>query len=465
MPAFESTASESQRRPTPSGDGVSGMVNVTAGATAQAGRAWLAVGILVLLYCMSIVDRYALSLLAEPIARALEITNTRLGVLFGIGFGLVYSIAGLGIAHLVDRQRRVPLLAAGVALWSLCTMLSGFANGFGELLLCRSGVAIGEAVLSPAAISIIGDSFPRDRRMLPTTVYTGASILILPLAFVIGGIAMDLGTHFSPALGLAPWRVAFALLGAPGIALALLLIATVREPARVLERHSEQYATGRQGAAYLWRQRALFGWMFVGMGVANICISSFIAWTPTLLIRAFATSPGDAGYLIGAFGVVASAVGVVTWPLLVKIWGASGQRDALVLLLAMGMCLTLGAIGIMGVSQSLWTVRCAICVVMFGMSAAVLLPPLIIQTAAPGRVRGRLIAINLMAATLIGLPVGPPLAALLAQALYTGAHALGYAMATMAAFATPVATAAALLMRKQYVIAFEEALVRESATA
>jgi MFS family permease len=417
----------------------------------------------VLLYCFSIVDRYALSLLAEPISRSLAITNTQLGILFGIGFGVVYSIAGLGIAHLIDRQRRVPLVAAGVALWSLCTMLSGLADGFGALLLCRSGVAIGEAVLSPAAISIIGDLFPRDRRILPTTVYTGASILILPLAFAIGGIAMDIATHVSPGLGVAPWRTAFALLGAPGLALALLLIMTVREPARILEPHSEQYASGRQGAAYLWRQKALFGWMFVAMGVAGICVSAFIAWTPTLLIRAFAKTPGDAGYLIGAFGVVASGMGVVTWPLLARKWDAAGRRDALVLLLAIGMGLTLGAIGMMGVARSLPTVLCGICVAMFGISASVLLPPLVIQSAAPGRMRGRLIAINLMASTLIGLAIGPPLAALLAAALYAGPHALGYAMSTIAAFAAPMATAAALLMRKQYVIALEEALVRESA--
>jgi MFS family permease len=439
------------------------MANSSAGRNVPAGHAWYAVGILVLLYCVSIVDRYALSLLAEPISQSLGITNTRLGVLFGVGFGVVYSIAGLGLAHWVDRQRRVPLIAAGVAVWSLCTMLSGFADGFLELLLCRSGVAIGQAVLSPAAISIIGDSFPRDRRILPTTIYTGASILILPLAFVIGGIAMDIATHVSPGLGVTPWRAAFAFLGAPGIVFALLLIVTVREPARALELTSEEYASGRQGAAYLWRQRALFGWMFVGMGANGVCVSAFIAWTPSLLVRAFALTPGDAGYVIGTFGVVAAGLGVVAWPLLGKLWYRSGQWDALVLLLATGMGASLGAIALVGIGQSLVAVRCAVGVAMFGISATALLPPLIIQSAAPGRVRGRLIAINLMASTLIGLAIGPPLVAGLAEALYAGPRALGYAMTTIAAFAAPSATAAVLLMRKQYVIALKEALVRESA--
>jgi MFS family permease len=247
----------------------------------------------VLLYCISIVDRYALSLLAEPISQSLGITNTQLGVLFGVGFGVVYSIAGLGLAHWVDRQRRVPLIAPGVVVWSLCTMLSGFADGFLELLLCRSGV--------------------------------------------------------------------------------------------------------------------------------------------------------------------------VAWPLLGKLWYRSGQWDALVLLLATGMGASLGAIALVGIGQSLVAVRCAVGVAMFGISATALLPPLIIQSAAPGRVRGRLIAINLMASTLIGLAIGPPLAAGLAEALYAGPRALGYAMTTIAAFAAPSATAAVLLMRKQYVIALKEALVRESA--
>jgi MFS family permease len=151
--------------------------------------------------------------------------------------------------------------------------------------------------------------------------------------------------------------------------------------------------------------------------------------------------------------------------LLGRLWDRSGQSDAVVRLLAIGMGATLAAIALIGVAQSLVTVRCAVGVAMFGISATVLLPPLIIQNAAPGRMRGRLIAINLMASTLIGLAVGPPLAAVLAEAIFAGPHALGYAMATIAAFATPTATAAILLTRKQYIIALEEALVRERVTA
>src|SRR5690606_960344 len=125
-------------------------------------RAWYAICVLVLLYSLSFIDRFILSLLAPAVSEHLQLSDTQLGVLFGLGFGVVYALTGLPLAHLIDRRRRVPIVAAGVVLWSICTVASGFAPNFTGLLILRAGVAVGEAVLSPAAISIIADIFPRE---------------------------------------------------------------------------------------------------------------------------------------------------------------------------------------------------------------------------------------------------------------------------------------------------------------
>ncbi|MGE0829624.1 MAG: MFS transporter [Hyphomonadaceae bacterium] len=429
-------------------------------------RAWYAVGMFVLLYCISFVDRYVLALLAAPISESLQISDSSIGILFGLGFGVVYALTGLPLAHLIDRGKRVPLVVGGVVLWSISTILSGYSSNFTELLLCRSGVAIGEAVLSPAAISIIGDLFPREKRVFPTSVYTATSVYMTGGAFVLGGLAMDLATHLQASLGQEPWRLTLIFVGLPGLVLAPILWLTVREPARTQEAvGAADFSSPKQALDYFWRERAVFGWMFVGMSALGICSTGFVAWTPTLLIRAFEQTPAEAGYLFGTIGVVCATIGAFAWPILIKFWSAAGQRDAIVILLAVGLGSILAAIAVLGVAPSLPVALGAIAVAMFAVSSSGILPPNVIQAVAPARMRGRLIAINLMASTLVGLAVGPTLCAFVAETFYSGPRALGYAMTSVAAFSGPTAVIAILLMRKRFLIALDEAIAREAAAA
>ncbi|MGE0828371.1 MAG: MFS transporter [Hyphomonadaceae bacterium] len=426
-------------------------------------RAWYAVGLLVLLYCLSFVDRYVLALLAAPISESLHISDSSLGLLFGLGFGVVYALTGLPLAHMIDRGARVPLVAGGVALWSVSTILSGFASDFTLLLVCRSGVAIGEAVLSPAAISIIGDMFTREKRLLPTSTYTAVSVFMTGEAFIVGGLAFDLATYLSGSLAMEPWRLTMVFVGLPGLVLSPLFLFSVKEPARTQEPAAEDFASARQAANYFWREKSLFGWMFVGMAALGVCSTGFVAWTSTLIVRAFGETPAHAGYLFGTIGATAATIGAFAWPALAKIWSATGQRDALVILLATGLGSILAGIAALGVAPSLPLALTAIAVAMFAVSSSGILPPLIIQTVAPGRMRGRLIVINLMASTLVGLAIGPSLTAAVAETFYSGPRALGYAMTSIAAFAGPTAVFAILAARRRYVKALDDAIAREAA--
>lgn len=423
-----------------------------------AARAWYAVGLLMLLYCISYVDRYILSLLAVPISESLGIRDVQMGVLFGLGFGAVYALAGLPLAHLIDRGRRIPLVAGGVILWSLSTVLSGFCSGFYELLICRSGVAIGEAVLSPAAISIIGDMFSREKRTLPTSCYLAIAAFMQAGAFVVGGFAVDVATHLASETW-EPWRWALILVGAPGLVLAPIFFFTIREPARA--REATDFSSARHAAAYIWRERALFGWMFVGMATFAVSGAGFLAWTPTLLMRAFDQSAAHAGYLFGTIGLVAAVTGALGWPLLIGAANRAGRQQMPVILLAAGLGMAAAGFAVVGASSSLQVALWGIGVAMFGVSASGILPPLIVQSAAPSRMRGRLIAINLMASSLFGLAFGPPLTAAVADAFYIGPQAIGYAMAAIAACSGPVAVTAILLTRRRYLIALKEAIAQE----
>ena len=124
-------------------------------------RAWYTVTLLGLLYIISWIDRNILALLAQPVSQALGLDDRRMALLLGLGFALLYAVGGLLLGHFVDTRSRRVVVTVGIVTWSVATILSAFATSFGMMLVLRCGVAIGEAVLMPAAISLIGDLFPQ----------------------------------------------------------------------------------------------------------------------------------------------------------------------------------------------------------------------------------------------------------------------------------------------------------------
>ena len=118
---------------------------------------WFVVGVLMVAYVFSFVDRQILNLLVAPIRRDLGISDTQMSLLMGFSFAIFYTILGIPLGRLADRWNRRGLIAAGVVVWSLMTALCGLAQTYLQLFLYRIGVGVGEATLSPAAYSMIAD--------------------------------------------------------------------------------------------------------------------------------------------------------------------------------------------------------------------------------------------------------------------------------------------------------------------
>jgi MFS family permease len=428
-----------------------------------AARAWTLLWIFVLLSCMSFVDRQILSLLAPALGRSLGFSDRQLGVLFGLGFAVVYALIGLPLAHLIDRWRRLPLVAAGVSLWSLCTVASGFVSSFPWLLVLRSGVAVGEAVLTPAAISIIADLFPREKCSLPTAIYCGSGTVMFTGAFMVGGAALQLATAMTARYGLEPWRLTLILVGLPGLLLAALLLLSAPEPPRMGEVGNEAFSTVAEALVYLRRERMLYGCFFVGVAAISMINSAIAAWTPTLLIRAHHIDAARAGYFYGAVGALCGILGVVAWPAVVKIWTERGSRDALVSVFAAAMTVSWMCLAVMGLTHSTVVLFVAAGSGHFCQAAVAVLAPLLIQLVAPGRMRARATAIYLMATSLVGLSLGPPLAAILSQHYFKGPFAIGSGLTTLVLTMGPIASVAIWMLHKPYRAALDGAESREAA--
>ena len=183
--------------------------------------AWGIVALLVLASLVSFVDRQVVAIVVEPMKQDLGLTDSEVGWLYGV-FAVFYALGALPIAWLADNRSRTVVIGIGVGFWSLMTAACGVAQNFWQVLLARMGVGVGEATLTPATNSLLGDYFPREKLPLALSVYQLGPILGSGIAFVIGGfvltLVMDLEPMTIPGIGtLHPWQQTFVYLGLPGL--------------------------------------------------------------------------------------------------------------------------------------------------------------------------------------------------------------------------------------------------------
>ena len=213
----------------------------------SASAGWFLVIMLTIAYIFSFVDRYILGLLVEPIKAEFNLTDIQIGWLLS-AFTFVYGFVGIFMGWLIDRGRRMWIVSIGVALWSAATVATGMAKNFVQLFIARMSVGVGEATLSPATFSMIGDSFPPEKRGKPIAFYSsalpiGAGVASLVSAGIIAWAASG-GSQSLPFFGeLSPWRFTLIVVGLPGILLALFFL-FMKEPIRRPAPVSDDVVTG-----------------------------------------------------------------------------------------------------------------------------------------------------------------------------------------------------------------------------
>jgi len=178
---------------------------------------------LVAIYASSHVDRQIVSILAESIKLELMLSDTQLGFLIGLSFALFYATLGIPIAILADRYSRRNIIAISVIVWSGMTALCGMAGNYLQLALARIGVGIGEAGSSPPSHSMISDLYPPEKRATAMGIYSAGINVGILIGFLVGGWIDEL----------YGWRMAFFVVGIPGVFLGLMMFFTVKEPARL----------------------------------------------------------------------------------------------------------------------------------------------------------------------------------------------------------------------------------------
>lgn len=373
--------------------------------------AYYTLGVLMLVYVINFIDRQVLSILMEPIKRDLGLTDSQLGLLSGFSFALFYAVAGLPIARLADRTSRRNIVAGSMTLWSAMTALCGLAATFPQLLLGRVGVAVGEAGAGPPAHSMIADLFPHGRRSTALAVFATG----VPIGILVGLVA---GGWLNQAFN---WRIAFAVVGAPGLLVSILVVATVREPARSAEAAAGE---GASPAALrtLWRIRPL-PWLVLAAAVHAYTAYGALQWTPAFMIRTFHMTTAQAGLSLGLLAGLTGIAGTLGggW-----LGDRLGRRDlrwyawSPALLIALGAPFYLAAY--LWAPSAPWALLLLILPNAFGNSFT---GPTyaMVQTLTPPRYRAFASAVLLFMISLIGFGLGPLSVGLASDSL----HAAGVA--------------------------------------
>ena len=407
------------------------MTAVTAAMADQRVRTAPAVWALILLFtanAFNVGDRVLLGVVTEPVRLELGLTDTQLSLANGFLFVVFNLVAGLFIARLVDRGNRVRILAFGLAGWSIATAATGLAQDFLTLSMARIGVGIGEATAFPAALSLIPDLFRPQVRGRAVAVFQSSTFVGIVGGTILAGV---LAAQYG-------WREMFMLCGAAGVVLAIVLLTSVREPAREARRD------GSQAALPYWADmaagfRRIFGipgfWaLAVGFGSCAIIGAVLSAWGPAFLQRTHGVPLAEVGLVIGpavGLGGITGTLfsgwladrlyrrrGVLSDVLLVPLWAVPFAAPFVAgFIFAPTVGLTMACAAIMN-----FLLSCAI-------------PPSLnfAVTRTDPRDRGLTSTLMLAASGLIGGALGPFVVGVLSDRLtpQLGAEGLRYAMSAM----------------------------------
>src|SRR5712671_3216 len=393
---------------------------------------YYALELVTLCYVANVADRsQVLAASLQAIKREFNATDAQLGILSGLPFAIFYSFLGIPIAAWADRSSRRNVLAWSCALWSAATGVCGMAVNFSMLFGARIFTAIGEAGGGPPSHSLISDYFPKLKRGTAFSIYA----LAVPIGTAIGAAVGGWGTQH---IG---WRATFYLVGFPGVALALLVRATVIEAPRGYADFGPSASTGqaavraakappiREVLTFMFR-RSSFLHLSLAAGLHSVVWYASGAFNNAFFQRSHGMSASQAGNWISFFSMV-GGVGTFAGGFLAD-WLSKRRNDRRWYLWVPGIATLLCVPFQFGAYLS---GDMSLVLPMFGamqFMAAVFFAPSFAMTQAIATLRMRSVATSLLLLlqTLIGQGIGPWLAGYISDELKSsmGTASLRYSL-------------------------------------
>lgn len=382
---------------------------------------YYAVAMMTAVYTVNLIDRGLMTLLLQPIKEDLLLSDTQLGFLTGIAFGLFYATLGIPIARWSDRGNRVNITALAIGLWSVTVMVCVLVTSYLQLVVARIAAAVGESGCKPPTYSLAGDYFPAAaERTRAMSIYWLANPLASFISFVIGGSLNEL----------YGWRTTFLLMGIPGLLLAVLVKLTIVEPRAHFNGHIEHIPLPpmRGVLAILWQQRscrhlitALVFLYTMGFGLGP--------WYAAFMIRNHGMQTSELGLWLGIIYGAGGLAGTLLGGYVSARWFSDNEHGQMRLSAVTVALLVPSFIALLMVpykSLALLTLVPLTLVFSFFIAPTYAL----LQRLVRDEMRATTLAVVMLLANLIGMGVGPQVVGILSDVLRSsaGANSLRYAM-------------------------------------
>jgi MFS family permease len=423
-------------------------------------QAYAVAWILAAVQMCAMLNNGVMTLLVEPVKQDLQLTDMQMSYLLGFSVVLFYALVGIPAAQLVDRHNRKWLMTWSIAIWSVATSACGLAHSFWQFFTARFWIGTGESINGPLSYSLLADYFPPDKLPRAIAIYNvglqgGAALSMLFGAFVIH-VLSGMPPIDVPLLGsMADWQVVFVLTGLVGIPIALLMV-SVAEPRR------RSFGTvlrvgGRSGAAslrqvmgYLWRDRRLYGPMFLGLCFTSIHMMGLAAWSAAFYSRSYGWEPARIGFYQGIL-----TLGLAVPGLLGAIWfndwfRKRGYADTNMRVMATGLTAAAPFTIAAPLMPSPWL---ALTLSAVGTTLMLVAAPSLntaLQIITPNAMRGQMTAIYLFIVLAVSQGIGPVWFAFLTQHVFGDEQLLRYAIATSAGILFPLTAAVYWIGLKPY---------------
>ncbi len=375
---------------------------------------------------LNYLDRNVLSGAANVVAHELGFGFDAIGVIAS-SFLVVYTLSTIPLGIWADRTKRKNVVAICVAIWSLATAFTAFANSFLTLFLSRMVLGIGEAGYFPAGTALMSDYFSRSKRSRIMSWWSVGQLIGILVGFVIGGVLAGIGK----------WRLAFIFTGIPGLFLAFLAW-RLREPRRneadeeeialypyplgkvaeIEEPHQTIHISSNVFSQFgmLLRIKTLVV-LIIMQVFAFFVLGVNVVFLPTYLQQGdiFGLSSGQAGLFSGAVIVLAGLVGTVLGGYMAD-WLNRRHQGARVLVCGIGFLLSAPAFLLAITTHNLqvfsvfFIITTILLTLYTGPSTAAT------QDVVPAILRASAVAVSLFVAHLLGDAFAPTLVGVLASA-------------------------------------------------
>ncbi|NYH19500.1 MFS transporter [Paraburkholderia bryophila] len=269
--------------------------------------AWVVFALTVGLLLSDYMSRQVLNAVFPLLKATWQLSDTRLGSLSSV-VALMVGVLTFPLSVLADRWGRVKSIVLMAALWSLATLGCALSTNYGEMLLARAFVGIGEAAYGSVGIAVVLSIFPARLRSTLTGTFMAGGAFGSVLGMALGGtVAAHLG-----------WRSAFGAMAAMGIVLVVVYRLIVTEK-RLAPLQPASMSRLTEGLGVRMSLRALMKGLFstksvvcayVGSGIHLLVPAAIWAWMPSFLNRYYGMTTGKAAMGAAVF-VLVTGVGMV----------------------------------------------------------------------------------------------------------------------------------------------------------